>query len=145
MPNRWTITAQEASDWHQLGTCAVVDNNNPENPVINVGPLGETQPDLSSGCFYSRAKAYPVLTTAKHFPGHGDTATDSHLDLCPTHQPWLRLVAPFKAAIAAGVDAVMSAHLLIPSWDAEQPATLSERILTSSCAKVWVLRLDCHG
>lgn len=75
-----------------------------------------------------------MLTAAKHFPGHGDTATDSHLDLpvlphSPTRLAEIEL-PPFKAAIAAGVDAVMSAHLLIPSWDAELPATLSEQILT---------------
>jgi len=79
--------------------------------------------------FIRGAKAYPVLTTAKHFPGHGDTATDSHLDLpCPPPLAEIEL-PPFKAAIAAGVDALI-AHLLIPSWDAERPATLSERILT---------------
>ena len=89
--------------------------------------------DLATA-FIQGAKAYPILTTAKHFPGHGDTATDSHLDLpvlphSPTRLAEIEL-PPFKAAIAAGVDAVMSAHLLIPSWDAEQPATLSELILT---------------
>ena len=101
----------------------VVDvNNNPDNPVINVR------------AFVQGAQAYPVLSTAKHFPGHGDTATDSHLDLpVLPHSPH-RLaeieLPPFQAAIAAGVDAVMSAHLLIPSWDDKFPATLSQRILT---------------
>ena len=115
----------------------VVDvNNNPNNPVINVRAFGET-PDRSiqlATAFIQGAKVYPVLTTAKHFPGHGDTATDSHLDLPVLPHSLARLaeieLLPFKAAIAAGVDAVMSAHLLIPSWDAEHPATLSERILT---------------
>lgn len=132
------ITAQEALaigiNWV---LAPVVDvNNNPDNPVINVRAFGET-PDIVSKlttAFIEGAKAYPVLTTAKHFPGHGDTATDSHLDLPVLPHSPARLASvelpPFKAAIAAEVDAIMSAHLLIPNWDAEQPATLSERILT---------------
>lgn len=132
------ITAQEALaigiNWV---LAPVVDvNNNPDNPVINVRAFGETPEIVSklATAFIQGAKAYPVLTTAKHFPGHGDTATDSHLDLPVLPHSAARLASvelpPFKAAIAAGVDAVMSAHLLIPSWDAAQPATLSEPILT---------------
>jgi beta-glucosidase len=132
------ITAQEALaigiNWV---LAPVVDvNNNPDNPVINVRAFGET-PDIVSKlatAFIEGAKAYPVLTTAKHFPGHGDTATDSHLNLPVLPHSAARLASielpPFESAIAAGVDAVMSAHLLIPSWDTEQPATLSEPILT---------------
>ena len=115
----------------------VVDvNNNPNNPVINVRAFGETPAQVIqlATAFIQGAKVYPVLTTAKHFPGHGDTATDSHLELPVLPHSPARLaeieLLPFKAAIAAGVDAVMSAHLLIPGWDAERPATLSERILT---------------
>lgn len=115
----------------------VVDvNNNPDNPVINVRAFGETPVQVSqlATAFIRGAKDYPVLTTAKHFPGHGDTATDSHLDLPVLPHSPARLaeieLPPFQAAIAAGVDAVMSAHLLIPSWDAELPATLSKKILT---------------
>lgn len=132
------ITAQEALaigiNWV---LAPVVDvNNNPDNPVINVRAFGETPETVSqlATAFIQGAKAYPVLTTAKHFPGHGDTATDSHLDLPVLPHSAARLAAvelpPFKAAIAAGVDAIMSAHLLISSWDAEQPATLSREILT---------------
>jgi beta-glucosidase len=114
----------------------VVDvNNNPDNPVINVRAFGETSEIVSklSSAFIRGASAHPVLTTAKHFPGHGDTAVDSHLEL-PTlpHSP-TRLaeveLPPFIEAIANGVDAVMSAHLVIPAWDAEFPATLSRKIL----------------
>lgn len=120
----------------------VVDvNNNPDNPVINVRAFGETPDTVSwlATAFIQGAKAYPVLTAAKHFPGHGDTATDSHLDLpvlphSPTRLAEIEL-PPFQAAIAAGVDAVMSAHLLIPSWDADYPATLSKRILTQQLRK----------
>jgi len=115
----------------------VVDvNNNPDNPVINVRAFGETAEEVSllASAFIRGAKAYPVLTTAKHFPGHGDTAVDSHLDLPVIPHSASRLweveLPPFAAAIASGVDTVMSAHLLIPCWDSELPATLSKKILT---------------
>ncbi len=132
------ITAQEALaigiNWM---LAPVVDvNNNPENPVINVRSFGETPEIVSQlACAFIRgAQQYPVLTTAKHFPGHGDTVTDSHLDLplLPHSPPRLATIElpPFKAAIAAGVDTVMSGHLLIPAWDSERPATLSQPILT---------------
>lgn len=132
------ITAQEALaigiNWILAPTVDV--NNNRDNPVINVRAFGETPNTVSqlATAFIKGAEAYPVLTTAKHFPGHGDTTTDSHLDLPVLPHSPARLAAielpPFEAAIAAGVDAVMSAHLLIPSSDAERPATLSKRILT---------------
>ena len=114
----------------------VVDvNNNPANPVINVRAFGETPSQVShlATAFIQGAQQYPVLTTAKHFPGHGDTAVDSHLELPVLPHSPERLaqieLPPFVDAIAAGVDAVMSAHLLIPAWDAERPATLSQPIL----------------
>ncbi len=132
------ITAQEALaigiNWV---LAPVVDvNNNPYNSVINVRSFGETPETVSqlASAFIRGAHKYPVLTTAKHFPGYGDTATDSHLDLpvLPHTPPRLATVElpPFKAAIAAGVDTVMSAHTLIPAWDSERPATLSQPILT---------------
>ena len=114
----------------------VVDvNNNPDNPVINVRAFGETSEIVCklASAFIRGAGEHPVLTTAKHFPGHGDTAVDSHLELpvlphSPTRLAEVEL-PPFVEAIATGVDAVMSAHLLIPAWDAEFPATLSRKIL----------------
>ena len=114
----------------------VVDvNNNPDNPVINVRAFGETPEIVSklASAFIRGASGHPVLTTAKHFPGHGDTAVDSHLELpvlphSPTRLAEVEL-PPFVEAIANGVDAVMTAHLLIPAWDAEFPATLSRKIL----------------
>ncbi|WP_199321133.1 glycoside hydrolase family 3 N-terminal domain-containing protein [Microcoleus sp. FACHB-831] len=116
----------------------VVDvNNNPDNPVINVRAFGEEPSEVSAlaTAFIRGAHRHAVLTTAKHFPGHGDTATDSHLDLPVLPHSAFRLadveLPPFQAAIASGADAVMSAHLLIPSWDTEFPATLSKRILTT--------------
>lgn len=115
----------------------VVDvNNNPDNPVINVRSFGDTPEIVShlANAFIKGAKKYPVLTTAKHFPGHGDTKEDSHLDLPLLSHPELRLesleLLPFAKAIAAGVDSVMSAHLLISAWDEHRPATLSRDIIT---------------
>jgi beta-glucosidase len=115
----------------------VVDvNNNPLNPVINVRAFGEDPATVGmlatafiEGCHHHR-----VLTCAKHFPGHGDTATDSHLDLPVIPHNLARLqqleYLPFKDAIAAEVDSIMSAHLLIPDLDKQYPATLSPRIVT---------------
>lgn len=111
-------------------------NNNPNNPVINVRAFGETVEQVSAlaVAFMYGVKQFPVLTVAKHFPGHGDTATDSHLELPVIPHPLERLqqieLPPFEAAIAAGVDAIMSAHLQIPILDGIYPATLSDRILT---------------
>ena len=115
----------------------VVDvNNNPDNPVINVRAFADTPEAVSqlATAFIGGAKQYPVLTTAKHFPGHGDTTADSHLDLPVLPHSASRLteveLPPFQRAIAAGADSVMSAHLLIPAWDSQRPATLSQPILT---------------
>jgi beta-glucosidase len=131
-------TAQEAQAIGLNWVLApVVDvNNNPANPVINVRSFGRSPEIVSqlATAFIRGAQQHPVLTTAKHFPGHGDTAIDSHLDLPVLPHSPERLaeveLPPFQAAIVAGVDAVMSAHLLIPALDANHPATLSHRILT---------------
>ncbi len=132
------ITAQEAiSVGINWLLAPVVDvNNNPDNPVINIRAFGEDSEIVCqlTTAFIEGAKSYPILTTAKHFPGHGDTATDSHLDLPNIPHDNSRLtrveLPPFIKAIAADVDSVMSAHLTIPAWDREYPATLSEKILT---------------
>lgn len=115
----------------------VVDvNNNPANPVINVRAFGDTPSGVSqlTTAFLRGAQQYPVLTTAKHFPGHGDTAIDSHLELpvIPHSKAHLLEVElpPFQAAIASGVDAVMTGHLQIPSLDDQYPATLSPATVT---------------
>jgi beta-glucosidase len=115
----------------------IVDvNNNPDNPVINIRAFGENPPvvaDLTRS-FIRGCQQYPVLTTAKHFPGHGDTNVDSHLDLPVLSHDLTRLNAielpPFQSAINQGVDTVMTAHLLIPELDQNYPATLSKKILT---------------
>lgn len=115
----------------------VVDvNNNAANPVINVRAWGETPEIVSqlTTAFIRGAQRYAVLTTAKHFPGHGDTAVDSHLELPVITHDITRLqsieLPPFQAAMAAGVDAVMTAHLKLLVWDQKTPATLSRPILT---------------
>ncbi len=114
----------------------VVDvNNNPANPVINVRAFGETPDGVCqlTTAFIRGVQRHPVLTAAKHFPGHGDTAVDSHLELPVLDHDQERLEAlewlPFRAAIAAGVDAVMTAHVQIPALDPLYPATLSDRVL----------------
>jgi beta-glucosidase len=130
------VTAREALaigiDW-LLGP--VVDvNNNPANPVINVRSFSEDSAIVAElgAAFIQGAQDYPVLTTAKHFPGHGDTSVDSHWELPTIGHDDDRLAAvelpPFEQAIAAGVDAVMTAHVRVPVWDTTHPATLSPAI-----------------
>lgn len=115
----------------------VVDvNNNPDNPVINVRAFGEQPEQVCEliRAFIQGCQTQPVLATAKHFPGHGDTATDSHLALpvIPHDRDRLDAVelAPFRAAIAEQVASIMTAHLHLPSLDPTDPATLSAPILT---------------
>jgi beta-glucosidase len=115
----------------------VVDiNNNPENPVINVRAFGETAETVAqlTSAFIAGTKSSPVLTSAKHFPGHGDTDQDSHLLLPVINHDFERLQAlelvPFERAIAAGVDSVMTAHLRLPKIDPDLPATLSKVTLS---------------
>jgi beta-N-acetylhexosaminidase len=117
----------------------VVDvNNNPDNPVINIRSYGE-DPQLVArlgSAFIRGAKKAGVLTTAKHFPGHGDTATDSHLGLAIVESDLKRLqdieFVPFRSAIKAGVDSIMTAHVAVPKVTdfPALPATLSPKVLT---------------
>jgi uncharacterized protein YbbC (DUF1343 family)/beta-glucosidase-like glycosyl hydrolase/CubicO group peptidase (beta-lactamase class C family) len=107
-------------------------NNNPDNPVINIRSFGE-DPELVArlgAAFIEGARSGGLLTTAKHFPGHGDTAVDSHVGLPVIDGDRERLETiewpPFEAAIAAGVDSVMVGHMAVPALDARGlPATLS--------------------
>ncbi|MBN2320596.1 MAG: glycoside hydrolase family 3 C-terminal domain-containing protein [Acidobacteria bacterium] len=134
------ITAREsrALGVHWLFAPVVDVNNNPENPVINIRSYGE-DPRLVArlgSAFIRGARAGGALTTAKHFPGHGDTASDTHIGLAVVPSDFERLdsveLVPFKSAIDAGVDAVMTAHIAVPkvTEDPEVPATLSREILT---------------
>ncbi|NJM98468.1 MAG: beta-glucosidase [Phormidesmis sp. RL_2_1] len=119
----------------------VVDvNNNPANPVINVRAFGETADvvaALTSAFIEGTQRPQNggvLLTSAKHFPGHGDTDVDSHLSLPVLNHSFERLqqleLVPFKRAIAAGVDSIMTAHLRLPMVDLEYPATLSKLTLS---------------
>jgi beta-glucosidase len=110
-------------------------NNNPANPVINVRAWGE-EPAVAgalAAAFVRGLQANGVLGCAKHFPGHGDTSCDSHLELplLPHSRERLEQVElpPFRQAIAADVAAVMTAHLLLPALDPDRPATLSPAVL----------------
>ena len=109
-------------------------NNNPANPIINVRSFGE-DPDLVGkyAVEYIRGlQDHGMLATVKHFPGHGDTETDSHTSLARIPSDSTRLwdveIKPFKIAIDAGVDAVMVAHVHAPDLqpNADLPATLSK-------------------
>ncbi|MFF8829686.1 glycoside hydrolase family 3 protein [Streptomyces sp. NPDC015131] len=112
-------------------------NVNPANPVIGVRSFG-SDPRAVAGMVAAQVGGYQragVAATAKHFPGHGDTAVDSHYGLptiTHTREEWRALDAPpFRAAVAAGIDSIMTAHIVVPALDpAEEPATLSRPILT---------------
>ncbi|MFD5313461.1 glycoside hydrolase family 3 protein [Streptomyces ardesiacus] len=110
-------------------------NSNPDNPIIGVRSFG-ADPDVVSRhttAWIRGLQSSGVAACAKHFPGHGDVAVDSHHDL-PAYTAGPDEIAaqalpPFRAAVAAGVRAVMSGHLLVPAYDPDLPATLSPRIL----------------
>ena len=139
------ITALEARavgvQWIYAPVCDV--NNNPANPIINTRSFGEDPQRVAQFVseFIHGVEDNGALATAKHFPGHGDTATDSHIDL-PTitanrdRLEHLELV-PFRAAIAAGVGSIMTGHLNVPAFepDPNTPATLSTNILTDLLRK----------
>jgi len=113
-------------------------NNNAANPIINTRSFGG-DPDAVGRLVAATVRGIQdagMLATAKHFPGHGDTDTDSHIALPVIRSDWRRLdsleLIPFRAAIAAGVKVVMSAHIAMPglSSGATVPATLAPEILT---------------
>ena len=147
------VTAREARalgiHWVYFPVADV--NNNPDNPIINIRSYGENPKDVAAHVTafiegaHSDAKNL-VLTTAKHFPGHGDTATDSHMNLATIPADRDRLdrleLVPFRAAIAAGVDSIMTAHIAVPALAPPNlPATLSPAILTDLLRK----QLGFHG
>ncbi|MFH0802159.1 MAG: glycoside hydrolase family 3 N-terminal domain-containing protein [bacterium] len=111
-------------------------NNNSENPVIGVRSFGD-DPAQVAELTAEAVRGFMdggIGACAKHFPGHGDTKMDSHLLLPSVSHGKERLDAvellPFRAAIAAGVDSIMTAHILFPALDTERPATLSPAILS---------------
>jgi len=113
-------------------------NSNPANPIINTRSFGEDPKQVGDfvAAYIRGAHQGSMLTTAKHFPGHGDTAADSHLGLAQVTGDRARLDAvelpPFRRAIEAGVDAVMVAHVTVPALDPEpnRVATTSKAIVT---------------
>ena len=111
-------------------------HTNPQNPVIGNRAFG-TAPEVVAAqalAFWRGLRGAGLVGCGKHFPGHGDTQTDSHLDLpvVPHDVDRLRRIelAPFAAAARAGLEALMTAHVLYPALDPDRPATLSRRIAT---------------
>jgi len=113
-------------------------NSNPDNPIINTRSFGEDPARVSEfvASFVRGVEENGGLATAKHFPGHGDTSTDSHLDLPTVSSNRAHLdrveLAPFRAAIAAGASTIMTGHLAVPALepDPDVPATMSPKITT---------------
>jgi beta-N-acetylhexosaminidase len=131
------ITAEEARaigvHWNFFPVADV--NSNPANPIINTRAFGEDPQRVSDmvAAYIRGARAGGMLTTAKHFPGHGDTAADSHLGLAEVtvdrdHLEHVEL-QPFRSAIAAGVDAVMVSHVSVPSLDPDHLASISPLVI----------------
>ncbi|MCM3659940.1 beta-N-acetylhexosaminidase [Georgenia satyanarayanai] len=110
-------------------------NSNPDNPVIGTRSFG-TEPDLVARHVATWVRALQeggVAACTKHFPGHGDTATDSHLTLPVVDRSAAELTTrellPFAAAVRAGVEAVMTSHILLPRIDPHAPATMSAPVI----------------
>ncbi|MGW3774132.1 glycoside hydrolase family 3 protein [Actinomadura verrucosospora] len=132
------VTAAEARamgfHWNYAPVADV--NTNPANPIIGVRSFGE-RADLVGGLVETQVRAYRragMIATPKHFPGHGDTETDSHLGLPSVTYDRATLdrvhLPPFRRAVAAGADAIMTAHVVVKAVDPDLPATLSEKVLT---------------
>jgi beta-N-acetylhexosaminidase len=112
-----------------VNTCA-------ENPVIGDRAFGDDPETCArfGGAWIRGLQGAGVLACGKHFPGHGDTSKDSHVDLPVVHQPAARIesveLVPFRAAVAAGVASMMTAHVVYPALDPTRPATLSAAVCT---------------
>ena len=132
------FTGKEAKNiglnWLLAPVCDI--NNNSNNPVINLRAWGEEPETVKSlTCAFQRGVSRSkMLTCAKHFPGHGNSEVDSHLDLPEIHNDLSKLekfeLIPFKSLINQGVNSVMIGHLLFPKIDPIFPATLSKRVVT---------------
>ncbi len=118
-------------------------NSNPANPIINTRSFGEDPKQVGDlvAAYIKGAHEGGMLTTAKHFPGHGDTATDSHLGVASVNVDRAHLdsieLPPFRQAIAAGVDSVMVAHVTVPALDSDpnHVATISPAIVSDLLEK----------
>jgi beta-N-acetylhexosaminidase len=139
------ITAQEARaigvHWNFFPDADV--NSNPANPIINTRSFGEDPKQVGDlvAAYIKGAHQGGMLVTVKHFPGHGDTATDSHLGVASvnvdrTHLESIEL-PPFKQAIGAGVDSVMVAHVTVPALDSDpnHVATISPNVVSDLLEK----------
>ncbi|MDQ0591737.1 beta-N-acetylhexosaminidase [Chryseobacterium ginsenosidimutans] len=137
------MSSKIAEDCHRMGInwdfAPVVDvNTNPDNPIIGNRSFGsEVNNVISSALSYSNGlQNNNILAAIKHFPGHGDTSTDSHLDLPVVSHNLERLnnieLAPFKALVDKGIGGVMVAHLYVPALESEKgiPASVSKNIVT---------------
>ena len=139
------ITAQEARaigvQWNFFPVADV--NSNPANPIINTRSFGEDPEQVGDllAAYIRGAHAGGMLTTAKHFPGHGDTDTDSHLGVARVNGDVAHLqtveLPPFKKAIEGGVDSVMVAHVTVPALepDPNRVATTSPAVVTDLLKK----------
>jgi beta-N-acetylhexosaminidase len=139
------ITAEEARaigiHWNFFPDADV--NSNPANPIINTRSFGEdpTQVGDLVAAYIKGAHTGGMLTTVKHFPGHGDTATDSHIGVASVNVDRAHLdsieLPPFRQAIAAGVDSVMVAHVTVPALDSDpnHVATISPAIVSDLLEK----------
>src|SRR4029077_331039 len=116
-------------------------HTNPRNPVIGDRALAERATDVArlGSAIIRTLQAEGLAACGKHFPGHGDTSVDSHLELPLVEHPPDRLRAvefvPFRAAVQADVATIMTAHVLVPSLDEDRPATLSRRVITELLRK----------
>jgi len=130
------LAAELAAVGVTLDYAPVLDiHTNPKNPVIGDRALAETASEVArlGRVLVRTLQASGIAACGKHFPGHGDTSADSHLELPLVEQPPDRLRAvefePFRAAIAEAVAFIMTAHVLVPSLDEQRPATLSPAII----------------
>ena len=131
------IVAQEARavgvEWNFFPVADV--NSNPANPIINTRAFGEDPEQVASleSAYIRGSRQEGMLTTAKHFPGHGDTGSDSHLGLAAVNRTRDQIeqidLLPFRSAIAAGVDSVMVAHVTAPALEPD-----SGKVATTSAA-----------
>ena len=139
------ITAEESRaigiQWNFFPDADV--NSNPANPIINTRSFGEDPKQVGDlvAAYIKGAHEGGMMTTAKHFPGHGDTATDSHLGVASVNVDRAHLdsieLPPFRQAIAAGVDSVMVAHVTVPALDPDpnHVATISPAIVSDLLQK----------
>jgi len=139
------LVAEEARalgvDWNFAPVCDI--NSNPQNPIVNTRAFGES-PDVVSEhvvAWIEGSRQGGVISSAKHAPGHGDTTTDSHIDVpvigASEQVAWEREFLPFLAAIQADVDSIMVGHLLVPFLDPTNPASCSSAVISTLIRGKW--------